>query len=59
MEVRPDAIGRPQLVPQYFARLLGLTEVLLADPRHFFRSYSAGELGRLTTTATARSVPAP
>ncbi|MET7905725.1 hypothetical protein ABZS86_31410 [Streptomyces sp. NPDC005355] len=44
---------------EYVDRLLGLADVLLADPRHFFRSYSASALGRLMTTATARSVPAP
>ncbi|MBZ9644489.1 hypothetical protein [Streptomyces sp. PSKA30] len=49
----------PGSLAEYVDRLLGLTDVLLADPRHFFRSYSAGELGRLMTTATARSVPAP
>jgi hypothetical protein len=43
---------------EYVERLLSLVEVLLSDPRHFFRSYSAGELGRLMT-AQARSVPAP
>ncbi|MFB6604847.1 hypothetical protein [Streptomyces noursei] len=26
-----------------------MADVLLSDPRHFFRSYSAGELGRLMT----------
>ncbi|WP_369243656.1 hypothetical protein [Streptomyces sp. R41] len=41
----------------YAEQLLGMAEVLLSNPRHFFRSYSAGELGRLMTTAT-RSVPA-
>ncbi|MPY63266.1 hypothetical protein [Streptomyces spongiae] len=51
----------PGSLTEYVDRLLALTEVLLADPRHFFRSYSAGELGRLMTTATPapRSVPAP
>ncbi|MDO0934534.1 hypothetical protein QQY66_23695 [Streptomyces sp. DG2A-72] len=48
----------PGSLTEYVDRLLALTEVLLADPRHFFRSYSAGELGRLMSTATARSVPA-
>ncbi|MEU2878349.1 hypothetical protein [Streptomyces sp. NPDC007070] len=49
----------PGSLGEYVDRLLGLTDVLLADPRHFFRSYSAGELGRLMATATPRSVPAP
>ncbi|WP_269857941.1 hypothetical protein [Streptomyces sp. RPT161] len=43
----------------YAERLLMLAEVLLSDPRHFFRSYSAAELGRLMTTPAARSVHAP
>lgn len=51
----------PGSLTEYVDRLLALTEVLLADPRHFFRSYSAGELGRLMNTAAPvpRSVPAP
>ncbi|MFB7931873.1 hypothetical protein ACFC4C_22510 [Streptomyces sp. NPDC056039] len=49
----------PGSLAEYVDRLVGLTDVLLADPRHFFRSYSAGELGRLMTTAPARSIPAP
>ncbi|MBQ1089096.1 hypothetical protein [Streptomyces sp. B93] len=49
----------PGSLGEYVDRLLGLTDVLLADPRHFFRSYSAGELGRLVSAARARSVPAP
>ncbi|MFD8424445.1 hypothetical protein [Streptomyces sp. NPDC059466] len=48
----------PGTLPEYVDRLLDMAEVLLADPRHFFRSYSAGELGRLMTAST-RSVPAP
>jgi hypothetical protein len=47
----------PGSLTEYVDRLLGLTDVLLADPRHFFRSYSAGELGRLMAIPTARSVP--
>ncbi|MGW4285751.1 hypothetical protein ACWEIK_02260 [Streptomyces sp. NPDC004673] len=49
----------PGSFAEYVDRLLGLTDVLLGDPRHFFRSYSAGELGRLMSTTAARSVPAP
>ncbi|MEV8391887.1 MULTISPECIES: hypothetical protein [unclassified Streptomyces] len=41
---------------EYAGRLLSLTDVLLSSPRHFFRSYSAGELGRLMSAPT-RSVP--
>ncbi|MFJ5780378.1 hypothetical protein [Streptomyces sp. NPDC093094] len=48
----------PGSLVEYADRLLGLADVLLADPRHFYRSYSAGELGRLMATATARSAPA-
>ncbi|MEV7288651.1 hypothetical protein AB0O01_29595 [Streptomyces sp. NPDC093252] len=48
----------PGSLPEYVDRLLGLADVLLADPRHFYRSYSAGELGRLMSTASPRSVPA-
>lgn len=48
----------PGSLAEYADRLLGLTDVLLADPPHFFRSHSAGELGRLMSTATASSVPA-
>jgi hypothetical protein len=47
----------PDSLSEYADRLLGMAEVLLADPRHFFRSYSAGELGRLMTAST-RSVSA-
>lgn len=49
----------PGSLPEYAERLLDMAEVLLADPRHFFRSYSAGELGRLMTSPATRSVPAP
>ena len=45
---------------EYVERLLALSELLLSDPRHFFRSYSAGELAHVMTTAPApRSVSAP
>lgn len=49
----------PGSLSEYVERLLGVAEVLLSDPRHFFRSYSAGELGRMMTAPAARSVPAP
>jgi hypothetical protein len=39
--------------------LIGMTEAFLSDPRHFFRSYSVGELGRMMTASAPRSVPAP
>ncbi|MEV5875787.1 hypothetical protein AB0L75_16430 [Streptomyces sp. NPDC052101] len=44
---------------EYAERLLDLAEVLLSNPRHFFRSYSAVELGRLMNRTRARSAPAP
>ncbi|MFI9650079.1 hypothetical protein ACIHAA_27815 [Streptomyces sp. NPDC052040] len=42
----------PGSLADYVDCLLGVTDVLLADPRHFYRSYSAGELGRLISTTT-------
>ncbi len=48
----------PGSLTEYADRLLEMAAVLLSDPRHFFRSYSAGELGRLMTEST-RSVPSP
>ena len=45
----------PGSLSEYADRLLAMAVVLLSDPRHFFRSYSAGELGRLMTQPT-RSV---
>jgi hypothetical protein len=45
----------PGSLSDYADRLLDMAAVLLSDPRHFFRSYSAGELGRLMS-ATTRSV---
>ncbi|MBY8888571.1 hypothetical protein K7472_27565 [Streptomyces sp. PTM05] len=44
---------------EYVERLLGMTEVVLSDPRHFFRSYSARELRRMMTSPAARSIPSP
>lgn len=46
-------------LPEYAEGLLGMADVLLSDPRHFFRSYSAGEIGRLMTASATRSVTAP
>jgi hypothetical protein len=48
----------PGSLSEYADRLLEMAAVLLSDPRHFFRAYSAGELGRLMSQST-RSVPAP
>ncbi|APD18558.1 tRNA synthetase [Streptomyces phage Picard] len=49
----------PGSFTEYVDRLLDMVEVVLSDPRHFFRSYSAGELARMMTEPIARSVPAP
>lgn len=49
----------PGSLPEYVDRLLNMAEVVLSDPRHFFRSYSAGELSRMMTAPAPRSVPAP
>ncbi|MFF7234386.1 hypothetical protein [Streptomyces sioyaensis] len=54
-----DTRDWPGSLPEYIDRLLNMAEVFLSDPRHFFRSYSAGELGRMMTAPAARSVPAP
>jgi hypothetical protein len=48
----------PGSLSDYVDRLLDMADVLLADPRHFFRAYSAGELGRLMSQPT-RSVTTP
>ncbi|MFJ5967316.1 hypothetical protein [Streptomyces sp. NPDC093060] len=47
----------PGTVTEYADRLLATSEILLSDPRHFFRSYSAAEIGRLMTAPAPRSVP--
>ncbi|MET9822712.1 hypothetical protein ABZ038_14005 [Streptomyces sp. NPDC006349] len=52
-----DSRQWPGTVDEYAHQLLGMTETLLSDPRHFFRSYSAAEIGRLITAPSARSVP--
>ncbi|MFE7948199.1 hypothetical protein [Streptomyces sp. NPDC057426] len=51
----------PGSVDEYVDRLIALDEVLLADPRHFFRAYSAAELGQMMTppVSAARSVTSP
>lgn len=54
-----DAREWPGTVADYVEHLLAMTEVLLSDPRHFFRSYSAAEIGRMMTAPAARSTPAP
>lgn len=48
----------PGSLSEYADGLLGMTEVVLSDPRHFFRSYSAGEIGRLMSAPT-RSTTTP
>lgn len=45
----------PGSLSEYADRLLDMADTLLSDPRHFFRAYSAGELGRLMSHPT-RSV---
>ncbi|MFF5846956.1 hypothetical protein ACFY74_36460 [Streptomyces massasporeus] len=45
----------PGSLSEYAERLLDTADVLLADPRHFFRAHSAGELGCLMSQPT-RSV---
>ncbi|MGW8375658.1 hypothetical protein ACWG0Q_07715 [Actinacidiphila sp. SB3-2] len=49
----------PGSLAEYAEQLLAAAEVVLSDPRHFFRAYSASGFGRLLTTPTPRSVPAP
>ena len=49
----------PGTITEYADQLLDLTATLLSDPRHFFRSYSAAEIGRMMTAPAPRSVPAP
>lgn len=48
----------PGSLTEYAERLLDMADVLLGDPRHFFRAYSAGELGRLMS-GPKRSVTTP
>ncbi|MFF0594375.1 hypothetical protein [Streptomyces antibioticus] len=49
----------PGTVGEYADQLLSMTDTLLSSPRHFFRSYSATEIGRMMTAQASRSVPAP
>ncbi|MBP2063986.1 hypothetical protein J2Z30_005007 [Streptomyces iranensis] len=49
----------PGTTTEYAEQLLSLADTLLSDPRHFLRSYSAAEIGRMTTAPAIRSVPAP
>ncbi|MEV0469250.1 hypothetical protein [Streptomyces prunicolor] len=49
----------PGTIAEYAEQLLAMTDTLLSDPRHFFRSYSAAEIGRMMTASAPRSVPAP
>ncbi|GAB2783058.1 hypothetical protein [Streptomyces daliensis] len=49
----------PGTTADYVEHLLAMTDVVLSDPRHFFRSYSASEIGRMMTAPAARSAPAP
>jgi isopenicillin N synthase-like dioxygenase len=49
----------PGTVTEYADQLLAMTATMLSDPRHFFRSYSAAEIGRLITAPAPRSVTAP
>ncbi|RYJ24454.1 hypothetical protein CU044_4365 [Streptomyces sp. L-9-10] len=49
----------PGTIAEFAEQLLTLTDTLLSNPRHFFRSYSASEIGRIMTAPTTRSIPAP
>jgi hypothetical protein len=49
----------PGSFTHYVKRLPAVTENFLSRPRHFFRSYSAGELGRMMIYQGTREVPAP
>lgn len=49
----------PGTITEYADQLLAMAQTLLSDPRHFFRSYSAAEIGRLLTAPPPRSVPSP
>ncbi|MEV2194378.1 hypothetical protein AB0I02_25825 [Streptomyces phaeochromogenes] len=49
----------PGTIAEYAEQLLAMTDTLLSDPRHFFRSYSAAEISRMMTAPATRSVPAP
>lgn len=49
----------PGTTSEYAEQLLSMTDTLLSDPRHFFRSYSAAEINRMMAAPAPRSVPAP
>ncbi|WP_217549245.1 hypothetical protein [Streptomyces sp. GbtcB6] len=49
----------PGSVTEYAGHLVAMTEKLLSCPEHFFRSYSAAEIGRLITAPAPRSLSAP
>ena len=49
----------PGTVTEYADQLLATAKTMLSDPRHFFRSYSAAEIGRLITAPAPRSIAAP
>ncbi|MFD4971542.1 hypothetical protein [Streptomyces sp. NPDC058424] len=54
-----DAREWPGTIAEYAEQLPAMTDTLLSDPRHFFRSYSAIEISRMMTAPATRSVPAP
>ncbi|MFS4093332.1 hypothetical protein [Streptomyces sp. AF1A] len=54
-----DTQDWPGTIAEYTERLLAMTDTLLSDPRHFFRSYSAAEIGRMMTAPATRSIPVP
>ncbi len=56
LEARHPHVGR--LVARVRRGLLHTAEVLLSEPRHFSRSYAAGELGRPMTAPATRSISA-
>ncbi|MGN5392432.1 hypothetical protein [Streptomyces sp. JL7001] len=45
----------PGSLAEYAEQLLTLAEVLFADPRHSFRSYSAAEITRMMSTTRSRT----
>ncbi|GHJ36900.1 hypothetical protein [Streptomyces sp. TS71-3] len=46
----------PGTIAEYADQLVAVAQTLLSDPRHFFRSYSAAEIGRMMTVPSPRSV---
>ncbi|MGW6058972.1 hypothetical protein [Streptomyces sp. NPDC055189] len=49
----------PGTIAEYAEQLLAMTDTLLSEPRHFFRSYSASEISRMMPAPAARSILAP